>query len=91
MLQYGKRTVSPICTLYCTLILYIVQYATVREEDGISYLYTVLYSNPIYIVQYATVREEDGISYLYMKTIERAAFPARLWEKVKLSRLENKI
>lgn len=44
------------------------------------------HSCPLANSQYATVREERGVLYLMLKLPERVPYPAKTWEKVKLSR-----
>ncbi|KAI9315942.1 ribosomal L28e protein family-domain-containing protein [Dichotomocladium elegans] len=43
-------------------------------------------SCPLASSRYATIREHQGVVYLYIKTPERAHSPAKMWEKIKLSK-----
>lgn len=59
-----------------------------RNEDNVTGLCN-RHSCPLSNSQYATVKERDGIIYLYLRAPERVPYPAKHWEKIKLSRNEN--
>eukprot|EP00727_Mastigamoeba_balamuthi_P011693 m51a1_g7146 hypothetical protein (305) ;mRNA; f:317977-319320 len=56
-----------------------------RDENNVTGLCTKT-SCPLANSRYATVREHDGLCYLYIKTVERTNNPAKMWEKIPLSK-----
>lgn len=58
------------------------RYATVREHQGAR--------SAVVLSRLSSYRLCQGVLYLYVKTIERAHTPAKMWEKIPLSKNYSK-